>query len=102
MRAEKPSNGRPISPDRMDESEIVALPHGTAAVFCDRSPFKDTPNEDGAIIVPVDRTRSVLAVADGMGGQPNGHEASEVALELLRRSIGADTGGGAGDGNLRA
>lgn len=102
MRAETPSQGRTVSPDRMEQSEIIALPHGTAAVFCDRSPFKDTPNEDGAIIVPIDRTRSVLAVADGMGGQPGGDEASEIALDLLRQSVEAAAAEGPGDGSLRA
>jgi serine/threonine protein phosphatase PrpC len=87
MTADHPSNGRATAPDRMVRSEVVALPHGTAIVFCDRCPLKDTPNEDAAIIVPVDRTRSILAVADGMGGRPGGHEASEIALDALRRSI---------------
>ena len=51
---------------------MIALPHGTAAIFCTRSPHNDTPNEDGAVLIRVDESRSILAVADGMGREPGG------------------------------
>ena len=66
---------------------LIDLPHGDAAVFCARSPLKRTPNEDAAVVIEVDDDRAILAVADGMGGQPDGDQASEIALETVTRVV---------------
>jgi serine/threonine protein phosphatase PrpC len=60
---------------------------GTAAVFSAVSPAKSTPNEDAAALIPVDEKRCVLAVADGVGGQPSGDHAARVALQRLRSAV---------------
>jgi len=60
---------------------------GSAAVFSAVSPNKATPNEDAAALIPVDDKRCVLAVADGVGGQPAGDDAARVALQKLRSAV---------------
>jgi len=73
--------------------EIHRVASGTAAVFSARGPGKPGPNEDAAIIIPIDRHRAVLAVADGFGGQAAGQDASRLALEsLLDCLMGAPNG----------
>ena len=70
--------------------EIIELEMGQMAVYTRRCPGKDTPNEDGALIVPVDGSRVVLAVADGCGGMQAGDEASKLTLKALSRAVGRD------------
>ena len=66
-----------------------SLGPGRAAVFSAVSPGKATPNEDAAALIPVDERRCVLAVADGVGGQPAGDDAARVALQKLRGAVTA-------------
>jgi len=56
---------------------------GRACVFTSRAPDKPTRNEDGAAVVLCDDLHCVLAVADGMGGLPNGEQAAGIALDEL-------------------
>ncbi len=79
------------------ESRSVA--GGTAAFFSARAPNKDSPNEDGAVIIPCGPTRGVLAVADGMGGQLAGEEACRLALSELADAVQSSV---AANGSLRA
>jgi serine/threonine protein phosphatase PrpC len=81
-----------------DRSEIIALPHGEAIVYCARNPFKESPNEDGAMVMPLGDDRAILAVADGMGGMPQGAQASEIALDAISGSVA----GHRDDDSLRA
>ncbi|MCZ6816260.1 MAG: protein phosphatase 2C domain-containing protein [Planctomycetota bacterium] len=64
-------------------------------------------NEDAALVVSIDETKGVLAVADGMGGRPAGEQASALTLRAISASIrefhvaAESTGrgnGGPGDG----
>jgi serine/threonine protein phosphatase PrpC len=41
-------------------------------------------NEDHILIKEIDNDIMLLAVADGLGGQPSGHVASEVAIEAIQ------------------
>jgi len=52
-------------------------------VFSARSPVKESDNEDSAAVIPIDGRRTVIAVADGVGGQPQGEAASQLSLEIL-------------------
>ena len=52
---------------------------------CD--PFKSTPNEDSAIIIPCGENSVVIAVADGCGGMRGGDKASKLALDYLAASL---------------
>jgi serine/threonine protein phosphatase PrpC len=45
---------------------------GSIAMFSTRSLAKKTINEDAYAIVPIDEETIVLAVADGVGGDPFG------------------------------
>ena len=86
----------PLSPkselllgQEMEQAQTHALGPGTAAVFSTRSPLKEdnVPNEDAAALVPVDDGRCVLAVADGVGGQPGGDLAARLALEAVIEAL---------------
>jgi serine/threonine protein phosphatase PrpC len=57
---------------------------GTAALFSQRCPDKDTANEDSVALVPTGPTSGVIAVADGCGGMALGEVASRAAIEALR------------------
>ncbi len=69
------------------ESACVALPHGLAVCSTVRSPSKESDNEDALAILPVDHRRSVLAVADGVGGRTGGAEAAQITLEAIRKAV---------------
>ncbi|MGI9432985.1 MAG: PP2C family protein-serine/threonine phosphatase [Myxococcota bacterium] len=71
----------------MAEPELLPLAGGEAAVFSARGPDKDGPNEDAACVIEVSNDLAVLLVADGLGGQPAGQNASEAALRALIDSI---------------
>ncbi len=62
---------------------------GQVAVFSTRCPGKETANEDSAAVIEVTPELAVLAVADGLGGGPEGEKASRLALQTLRREIQA-------------
>ena len=64
-----------------------SLPTGTAAAFSERSPAKQSANEDGALVLPLTDTQSVLAVADGLGGHAAGDLAASTALSTLRDQL---------------
>jgi serine/threonine protein phosphatase PrpC len=60
---------------------------GRAVVFSARSPDKERPNEDAAALIRLSGGRGVLAVADGLGGQPAGAQASAAALKALAKAL---------------
>ena len=60
---------------------------GQVSVHTWRAPDKDTPNEDGAMVIWPSPGRMVLAVADGVGGMPEGDDASALALAALRDAV---------------
>jgi serine/threonine protein phosphatase PrpC len=57
------------------------------AVYSQRSPIKQTPNEDAAVIIPVGHESLVMAVADGVGGSRGGEQASNLAITTLAETI---------------
>lgn len=71
----------------METPELHDLAYGQVAVFSSRAPGKDAVNEDAAAVIPLDDERGVLAVADGVGGQPSGQSASSVALRSLLAAL---------------
>jgi serine/threonine protein phosphatase PrpC len=62
---------------------------GEAVVFSQKSPAKDSVNEDSCAHLQVSKSQGVLAVADGMGGRPAGEAASKLALVKLEESLAA-------------
>jgi serine/threonine protein phosphatase PrpC len=63
------------------------LPQGLVCVRSYRSPDKQTDNEDAAAVIPIGGEALVLAVADGVGGNPSGREASNTAVNTLLRVL---------------
>ncbi len=63
---------------------------GVYAAFTAPYPEATGPNQDCALIAPTSGG-GVLAVADGLGGAPAGHDASRLAVEHLRRCLVADS-----------
>jgi serine/threonine protein phosphatase PrpC len=72
--------------DRVLE-RIHLAPLGQAVLYTSRCPDKLGENEDAAAILQVDDERLVLAVCDGVGGQPDAQAASALALECLQGSV---------------
>lgn len=58
-----------------------------ASVFSDRSPVKDSPNEDALAIIPIDDETAVFAVTDGCGGMRGGEIAASLTLKCLADSL---------------
>ncbi|MCA9211982.1 MAG: serine/threonine-protein phosphatase [Planctomycetales bacterium] len=71
----------------LDSAEISEWPIGQVASFSRRCPGKASANEDGALIVALDESRAVLAVADGCGGMNAGADASKITLETLKQYV---------------
>ena len=62
---------------------------GTLVAHSDRSPDKETENEDTVAAIPYGPNVVVLVVADGVGGLPGGKRASETAVLKLAESLHA-------------
>jgi serine/threonine protein phosphatase PrpC len=60
---------------------------GEVVFFTTRSPDKETVNEDCLALFQVDQNTGVLAIADGLGGQPGGETASKTAIRCLQKAI---------------
>ncbi|MEM7027670.1 MAG: protein phosphatase 2C domain-containing protein, partial [Pseudomonadota bacterium] len=67
--------------------ERIEIANSELVYFSNRSPLKDTPNEDALGIIPVDETTLVLVIADGMGGMPAGEKAAKTIVESLNDFI---------------
>ena len=65
----------------------VDLPQANAMVFSCTSPVKSSGNEDCASIISVNEDISLLIVADGLGGPPNGAIASALLCKAIEDSI---------------
>ncbi len=73
----------------LSQAELFALDNGLAAVYTARAPGKATGSEDAVALIPLDINTCVLAVADGLGGQPAGETASRLVLKTLRERVTA-------------
>lgn len=60
---------------------------GMAFAFTQRSPDKETENEDTVAVIPYGPQAAVLVVADGAGGLPAGKRASLTAVMALVESL---------------
>ena len=84
-----PSSTPLNSPDELiaaAEAEIGSSPLLTGRVswFSSKSPFRESPNQDGALVLGINATSAVVAVADGVGGLPAGDQAARLALDAVR------------------
>ena len=71
----------------MTKPEVHTFAGGELAVFTAPRPGENTGNQDGAALVELGPGRGVLAVADGLGGQPSGDKAARIGLESLVDSV---------------
>lgn len=71
----------------MPQAGAVEAGVGLAVVYSSPSPGKVTPNEDAAAVLPFGESVCVIAVADGLGGARAGHQASSLAVEVLKRAL---------------
>ena len=71
----------------MTQPRAHDLECGRLVVFSAKNPAKERPNEDALGVFPAGPQRCVLAVADGVGGQPGGGDAARLAIEHLGRSV---------------
>lgn len=72
---------------RDSEPLSMSINHGEVVCYSDRSPKKETPNEDALAVITVDDETTVLVVADGLGGMPAGEQASKLVVECLIDSL---------------
>ena len=70
-------------PDRLEGR----LGGGNVVAYSDRSPDKETENEDTVAAIPYGPDAVILVVADGVGGLPGGKRASESAVAKLAESL---------------
>ncbi|HSG65059.1 MAG TPA: protein phosphatase 2C domain-containing protein [Gammaproteobacteria bacterium] len=75
----------------LGESDVeyadLELRQGQVSVRRFMSPDKTTGNEDSAAVIPFGKLGLVLAVADGVGGNPGGQEASVLAVRVLHDTL---------------
>jgi serine/threonine protein phosphatase PrpC len=84
---EQPSDAALLCGVDMDQGKALSLAGGSAVVLTRRRPGREGGNEDGAALIPFDAERAVLAVADGVGGGPDGARAVTLALRALRDAL---------------
>lgn len=100
------SHTRIYAGETFDAPVIKGLHTGSAAVFVRQAPYKhevpELGNQDAAAVIAVDQGSVVLAVADGVGGAPNGDIAARIAIELLAASLDSTRGGSLRDSILNA
>jgi serine/threonine protein phosphatase PrpC len=60
---------------------------GTVVAYSDRSPDKETENEDTVAVIPYGSDAVILVVADGVGGLPGGKRASQTAVTKFAESL---------------
>ncbi|MGK0297091.1 MAG: serine/threonine protein phosphatase PrpC [Gammaproteobacteria bacterium] len=66
------------------DSKLITSPIGDITIFTEISPEKTSHNEDAAAIIQIDNQTLVLAVADGVGGQPAGAQASAILVDNIK------------------
>ena len=76
----------------MPTAKQIVTDTGTIAMYTTRSPYKETVNEDACAVYRLDNDACVLAVADGMGGLPQGQAASEIVIDSLKQALGKING----------
>ena len=75
-----------ISATRQVVTTRALLATGGVAGYAAPSPDKDT-SEDALLVLDLGDGRSVLAVADGLGGLPGGGEAAHLAMTCLADAV---------------
>jgi len=61
--------------------------HGRTVVFSTAAPGSNGVNEDAVAVIACGPQSGILAVADGLGGGPEGEQASRIAVETLQEQV---------------
>ncbi|MCA8970526.1 MAG: serine/threonine-protein phosphatase [Planctomycetes bacterium] len=88
--------------ENMDDAVVVPFCGGEVGIISQRSPDKDTANEDAAAIFSVSEVTGLLVVADGMGGSRGGESAARITLEELALEVDSTTSESVRESALRA
>ena len=83
------SSGRTLFGADLAGPESVPYDGGEIWIYSQRSPFKDTVNEDSAGVLVANGKTALFVVADGCGGTAGGERASRIAVDSLLSSIQA-------------
>ncbi|QDU54780.1 PP2C family protein-serine/threonine phosphatase [Aeoliella mucimassa] len=76
-----------LTASNMDAPVEMPLSDRMVAMVSQRSPTKETANEDSAALLPWGDDAAVLVVADGLGGSALGEEASALAVRRIRLAM---------------
>ena len=76
-----------FSDQERTDAALFEIAAGVAAFYSVPSPDRSAANEDAAALIPVDDTRAVLAVADGVGGHRAGQGASHAAVRCIADAL---------------
>ena len=71
----------------LGQPEVIDFAFGKAVVYTNKSPAKDTPNEDSVSLIGLDDKTAVFMVADGLGGQPDGDAASKIGINTIEKIV---------------
>jgi serine/threonine protein phosphatase PrpC len=71
----------------MPHAEVVSFASGSVALFTERGPERETPNEDALALIGLRDGAGVLVLADGAGGD----RASAIAIDRLTRAVAWDS-----------
>lgn len=91
-----------VGEDMADHGVIHECSSGLIGIYSTRAPYKtDTPNEDAAAAFCWPDGAGLLVVADGLGGLPQGAQASGLLIETIHETLDAagtrDNGNGLRD-----
>lgn len=78
-----PVKSYPFTSTDMQQPEVQSAVNYQFAFYTHRSPLSESGNQDSLAVIELDDSSMILAVADGLGGQPAGASASATAIETL-------------------
>ncbi len=71
----------------LEAPELLNLGFGKAVVYSDKSPDKESANEDSVALFQLDNRTAVFLIADGLGSLPNADAASKLAIKAIQQSL---------------